>query len=119
MNINNYKLTISILESIYIIYMFNYFETSYNIAHPITYFNNKILYHPIGNGKKQNLICPMGNYGSYIIALYLICRNFIDKRYWVNINKCLMIIILGMSFLNFNAVLYFLPLFIVEMYYIN
>ena len=46
---------LALIHSIYIIYVLNYFKTRYNFAHPITYFNNKLLYHPIECRKYPDL----------------------------------------------------------------
>ena len=117
--INMKFLFISIIESIYIIYMFNYFKTKYNIAHPITYFNNTILYHPIGKQPiEDNLICPLGNIGSYVIGFYLIGRNFIPNKYWNKWNKWIIIMILISTLINFNATLYFFPIVMIELLYL-
>ena len=112
MNFNN-KLLLSILEAIYIIYMFNYFKTTCNIAHPLTYFENPILYHPIENtNNPQNMICPLGNYGSFLIGIYLIARNFINID--TKINNYILLCIFLMTLMNFNATLYFIPILIIE-----
>ena len=118
--INIKILLISVCESIYIIYMFNYFKTKYNIAHPITYFNNPILYHPIGKQTvEENLICPLGNIGSYLIGFYLIGRNLIPDKYWNKWNKWIIISILILTLMNFNATLYFFPIVVIELLYLK
>ena len=115
------KLLISIFEGIYIIYMFNFFKTKKNIAHPLSYFDNPILYHPIENSDKpQNMICPLGNYGSYLIGIYLIGRNFmkLKKNILRQINNYILIFILLATLMNFNATLYFMPILIIEYFMI-
>ena len=110
------EIIISVIESGYIIYMYNYFKTTYNIAHSLSYFIDPLLYHPIGTQEHpENLICPLGNMGSYIIAGYLIGRHFIPGQYWKRYNKYIMTMILLMTLMNFNATLYFMPLFITEL----
>ena len=65
---NEYKY-LSLIDSFYIIYMMNYFKTQYSIAHPLTYFENKFLYHPIGISKEPiNNVCPLGHCLSYFLA---------------------------------------------------
>ena len=36
---------ISLLESIYVIYMLNYFKTRLSLAHPLTLYNNSYIRH--------------------------------------------------------------------------
>ena len=38
---------ISLFLAIYIVYMLNFFKTKVSIAHPLTFFDNDYLYHPI------------------------------------------------------------------------
>ena len=50
--------SVSLLESFYIIYMMNFFRTKYNFAHPLTYFKNDYLYHPVDKADKpRRMIC--------------------------------------------------------------
>ena len=64
--------------SIYIIYVLNYFKTRYNFAHPITYFNNKLLYHPIGmSDVPKSKVCKLGNILSWVLALFILGSSFI------------------------------------------
>lgn len=110
------KELVSVILAIYIVYMLNFFKTTYSFAHPLTYFNNKYLYHPIVNTEtKENMICKMGNHGSWIIALFLILRFYLLKK---NIKTCSIVVyllILILSFLNLNAVIYLIPYFILEL----
>ena len=101
--------------------MFNYFKTTKNIAHPLSYFDNPILYHPIEKSENpQNMICPLGNYGSYLIGLYLIGRNFINFKKDVlrKINNYILLIIFLATLMNFNATLYFIPILAIEYFMI-
>lgn len=110
---------ISIFEAIYIIYMLNYFKTTYNFAHPLTYFENRLLYHPI---EKSNVpispVCPLGNISAWFYAFIFIVRNcFVNTNFEktvFKINKYLIILLFIGSFLNFNVVIYLLPIFIIE-----
>jgi hypothetical protein len=110
---------ISIIVAIYILYMFNYFKTTTSFAHPLTYFNNKYLYHPIINTEeKTNMICKFGQDASWLIALFLILRFFVIK----NIKQCSLLVYIAIaigSFLNLNAVIYLIPYILIEMYLIK
>ena len=121
---NNF-LVISIIEAVYVIYMMNYFKTRYSLAHPFTYFENKLLYHPIGKADKPICnICPLGNYGGFMIAIYVILRWVIYTN-----AKCskdlklfsifVLVLVFMTSLLNFNAVVYLLPYFVTEIYLIK
>lgn len=99
--------------------MLNYFKTTYNFAHPLTYFENRLLYHPI---KKSDIpispICPLGNIAAWFYAFIFIVRNcFINTNFEktvFTINKYLIILLFIGSFLNFNVVIYLFPIFIIE-----
>jgi hypothetical protein len=111
---------ISFLLAIYIIFMLNFFKTTISFAHPLTYFENKYLYHPIVNtDKPQNMICKIGNYGSWLLGLFLVLRFlFIKKLPIKTISKVVYLIVFIMSLLNLNAVIYLIPYFFIEMYFI-
>ena len=116
---------ITIIEAIYIIYVLNYFKTRYSIAHPLTYFDDPLFYHPIGKSKEPiSNICQFGHQASWYLAIYLIIRYIMIYHKYVHIDaiKCFSWIILSMviigSLLNFNAVLYLLPVFILEYFLI-
>jgi hypothetical protein len=113
------QLIISSIEAIYLIYMFNYFKTNVNFAHPSSYFDNKLLYHPIEKvSTKTNMICPLGNYLSYIGAVLLILRNFLSpeqkKIYFIKYHKKIIFGALLLSLINFNAFIYLIPILIIE-----
>jgi hypothetical protein len=121
-------LLISLVEAIYVVYMMNYFKTRYSLAHPFTYFENKFLYHPIGVADKPICnICPLGNKGSVLIAIFLILRwiifNNTSNKVYLKGLKMFSMLVLSIAFLlsllNFNAVVYLLPYFILEIYIIK
>ena len=125
---NTEFLLISLVEAVYVVYMLNFFKTRYSLAHPFTYFESKFLYHPIGKSENPICnICPMGNYGAFLIALYVILRWILFTNSKKNkSNKSIklfsifaLILVFMMSLLNFNAVLYLLPYFVLEVYIIK
>lgn len=118
----------AVVESIYVIYMLNFFKTRYSLAHPLTYFNNNILYHPIGKADRPICnICKLGNYGAYLIALFALLRMIIlinsPKKENIRTIKVIsymgLITVFTLSLLNFNAVVYLLPYFIGEFCYLR
>ena len=105
---------VSIIEAVYVIYILNFYKTKYSFAHPLTYFENKILYHPIGKSSEPiSNICKLGNIGAFFIAAYIILRIFYKNEFSV-LNKLVVFIVFVMSLLNFNAVIYLLPYFCIE-----
>jgi hypothetical protein len=102
----------SIFESIYIIYMFNYFKTDTYFAHPFDMITNNI---PLLNhSEKENHICLIGNIVGFILPLWLIGRNYIQNS--IAYNKFIMNgILLGSLLSNMNAFVYFLPLYLINL----
>ena len=119
---NNFK-SLSIIEAIYVIYFLNYFKTKYSIAHPLTLFNNKYIKHPIGKHDKPiSMVCQFGKDASWLIAIYLIIRMMLYKKYdkfFNQFSKFVLLLIFTFSLMNFNVVLYLVPFFILEMYLIR
>ena len=114
---------LALIHSIYIIYVLNYFKTRYNFAHPITYFNNKLLYHPIGMSEvPRSKVCKLGNILSWFLALFILFRAilYINKPKLRPILKQIsligLIFAVILSMLNFNVVIYLIPHFIIEIY---
>jgi len=115
---NNIKLVVSILQAVYIIYIFNFFETTYSFETSRKLVLSGILFHPVEDSSVPiSHICPFGHMMAYPIAAYLIGRHFvlndtpdIKKKYSIIINT---LIFLG-SLMNLNAVVYLIPFFITE-----
>ena len=112
---------LSILEGLYIIYMLRFFKTKYSLAHPFTYVDSDYLRHPIGISEKpQSKVCKFGHQASWYLALYLVLRcvllnnNVLSKETIITINRLVLLGVFSLSFLNFNVVLYLLPIFILE-----
>ena len=116
---------IAIVEAIYIVFMWNFFKTTitfHNIWEaPLMNLKKmpKFFYHEVNTNTYSNKICPLGNYASYLIALWIIILNFfINKKSQKNfktINTLVFIIIGVLSFLmNLNAFVYILPILIYE-----
>mgnify|MGYP004008901391 CR=1 FL=1 len=113
----------SVIHSLYIIYVLNYYKTNYSFAHPITYFNNSLLYHPIGKSDiPSSKVCKLGNMLSWYLALFILIRGLLifNKQYSLILKRLsLLILIIGvtMSMLNLNVVIYLIPHFIIEILY--
>ncbi len=118
---------ITIIECIYLYYMFHIFKTKYSFHHPFEYLVNDNLTsyfeHPIGiTDDKGSKICKFGKDGSLLIIIYLILRyiilkiNLISKEKIILFNKIVLLIIFILSWMNLNAVIYFLPFILFELY---
>ena len=123
------RLVVSLLEGLYVMYMFIIFKTCYSLeigrlhGAQITKRVNKItdidlseyLFHPVIKCETpQSQICLFGKYGSVLIFLYLILREFVS--FPKNTNVIVFILILGLCMLNYNAVMYMVPIILVELY---
>ena len=117
---NNKLLLVSIIEALYVIYMLNFFKTKYSLAHPLSNFNNEYLKHPIGKSDIPiSNICEFGHQSSWLLAAFIILRPFFINKYTRNLNILGLIIVFSFSLLNMNAVVYLLPVFILEIYLIT
>ena len=117
------NLLIVLLECFYIIYMLCYFKTYYSIAHPLTYFSNDLFYHPIGKSSyPKNMICKFGHFMAVIISIFLIVRYICFnsnkfRNFYLKYHKTLICILFILCLINFNALLYMIPIFILEVCY--
>jgi hypothetical protein len=117
----------SIIEALFLIYMYNFFKTSYSVHHPFEIIitgSLDYLKHPIGTGKYQNKICRFGKQVSWIFGIYLLVR------YWLKQNKVMTgtqlcklnryvaygaIIVSLLT--NLNAFIYLIPILLFEFLY--
>ena len=114
----NFHMIISVLESTYLLYMFNFFQTSISFHHPLEIFfiKHNYLKHPFKTGLYENKICTFGKHASYVATIYLILRNIFPKLQ--KINKHVVYFSIFLSFLmNINSFIYLIPLFITEYLY--
>ena len=129
MNIMETKtnLLISIIESIYIIYMLNYFKTNIaldhgfilNILKNIGIESDFIKHYHSPNtykieGAPINMVCPLGNLVAWLMAGFFILRNYIP--FLKKMNKPVIILLFIGSWMNINVLVYLLPIFICEMF---
>lgn len=101
----------SILESLYLFYMFRHFQTSVDFgiaASPNGYW----LKHVIGNVKSLR-ICPFGQVAILPLITLLIARNFVSCI-TPNIIHTALIIAFILSLMNTNATVYLIPIFLIE-----
>ena len=122
-------LLISILEGFYIIYMFVFFKTRYSLeigrelGPAITKFLHsfsldditKILQHPTTrSAEPESQICPFGKIASVFIFVFLVLRHFIPQLKKASIYVIALVFLV--CFLNYNAVLYMLPVLFFELW---
>lgn len=106
---------LSLIESIYIIYMFNYFKTEKYLSHPFDIFTKKIDF--IDHSEKENHICSLGNMVGYLLAIWFIVRHYIDKKYVNRYNNIIIYgVLIGCIMTNMNALIYFIPILLIEKY---
>ena len=117
---------LAILESIYIIYMWNFFKTSYSFHNfwelsLMSWDKMPSFFHHQPN-TYINKVCPLGNLFAYLLAVWVIMYNIIltsrlKKKH--PIISQLNTIIFGTTALiafimNLNAFIYLIPVFIYE-----
>ena len=118
---------ITLVEVIYIYYMYNLFKTSVSFHHPIEILINKMtipdyLKHPIYSAEYESKICPFGKFASIILILWLISRLYFNSKN-PEITKKINIVtfslfLIGTILLNINSFIYLIPVFIYEFYLI-
>ena len=116
-------LLIHLLGAVYTVYMLNWFKTTYNLAHPLSYFENPLLYHPVDKlSHPQNPVCPLGNGLSWVLAAYLVLRGAALQFFpsavaqFKQINMILVGFAATLSLMNFNVLVYLLPVFILLLF---
>lgn len=108
---------ISLIESVYILYMFILFRTTLSIHHPLeSLFTSRVswLQHPILYGEKSNKICLFGKWIAVLLSIWFMIRF----HYSIQYNQIVIwSIFIGSLILNLNAFLYFLPIILIEFYF--
>jgi hypothetical protein len=114
---------ITIIEIVYIIYMFIFFKTHYSFNHPIEFIIESKLpqffKHSIYKNYYSNKICLFGKYAIVLLSFYLLIRYLMFDHYknYFKKSTCIVLLITFiLSWLNMNAVVYLIPFFIVEFY---
>ena len=95
--------------------MFNYFQTSVYLSHPLDIYTNKVSF--LTHTERENHICHLGNIIGYLLPIWLISRNFLSfsEKSLQKINNIILnSIFIGSLLMNMNAFVYFLPLYIID-----
>ncbi len=110
----------SVFHSLYILYVLRFFKTRYSLAHPVTYFNDDLLHHPIGKSDvARSPVCKLGHMLSWYLATFVLLRGLVLSKYKChdvvrNITLPILCLTITLSFLNFNVVALLLPHFLIE-----
>ena len=115
MVLTNKVLIISIIEALYVIYMFRYFKTTYSFNYlPLQFLDNSLYLKHQKNATNtpESHICLFGHDMAFVIAAFLILRNFIPCL--MEYNTCILSLILIGCFINLNAIAYILPVIVIE-----
>ena len=118
---NKVYIFLNIFEAIYVYYMMNHFKTKYSLHLPmekITQYHH-FLMHPIDTGKYESKICPLGQLVGVVLPFWILLRViYRDSKYTQIINNLIWIAIFILSFImNINAFIYFVPAFLIEVYF--
>ena len=104
------KLDISILESIYLVYMFLFFKTSIDfnvLASP----KGWLFEHLIGNTYGLR-VCLFGRIAIFALIFVLVIRHFINiSPLFVKISLFIAVLL---SLINLNALVYLMPVILLE-----
>lgn len=120
-------LLISLIEILYIYYMFHIFETKFTINNPwekfqLNYLNETVseriysfIEHPTSDSSiPESKICLFGKKIIYLLIFYLLIRTCLPLNLLQIINPNILLITFIISLINLNALLYLTPYFIIE-----
>lgn len=124
---------ISLIESIYIFYMFNFFKTTIYFHHPLerriqNRCNNEkklsnLIMHPMNDDKYSSKICPLGNIAGCLLPFWIMFilyttsnKNQPNFNRYIYLNLfCWLTVGIIAGMLNLNAFIYLIPCFIFEL----
>lgn len=126
-----YQYIIPFIEATYIIYMWNFFKTTYafhNIWETSLMSHKNIpdfFKHQINISEYSSKICPLGNLSAYLLAIWILLTRIIlptkisqsTQETLKTANKTIFIITAILAFImNLNAFIYLIPVFIYELF---
>ena len=108
------RLNISIIEGLYLVYMFLFFKTSidFNILDSP---KGWLFEHLIGDEYGLR-ICLFGRIAIFGLIFVLIGRHYFEIT--DNFVKFSLLVSVVLSFMNLNAVIYLIPIWLIELYYL-
>lgn len=108
-------LILSLIESLYLIYMFHIFKTSVDfnfLPLGILGRNSEWFRHIVGNEYGLR-ICPFGRVMILFLIALIIARNFVAISPYVMNTAFILSVLLSM--MNMNAVVYMIPVWLLEL----
>lgn len=119
------KIIITIVESVYLLYMFFFYKTKYSFSgasfEKQTQSIGSLFIHDTGH--YENKICPFGKMMAVIAIGLAFIRLFVLLHFTESKNRCIkwtivfdVICVILASIMNLNALVYILPLLIGEFY---
>ena len=118
----NKIILITLIESLYVYYMYNMFKTKISFHNPIEILIQKnnfsyYLKHSVSSGVYESKICPFGKFVSILIIIWLWLRLYFSKESIIYINFIIFLCILIGSFvMNLNSFIYLIPLYVYELF---
>jgi hypothetical protein len=111
----DHLLILSLIESLYLVYMFHIFKTSVDFNFlPLGMLgsNNEWFRHIVGNEYGLR-ICPFGRVMIFFLIALIIARNFVAISPYVMNTAFILSVLLSM--MNMNAVVYMIPVWLLEL----
>lgn len=111
---------IYIIEALYLIYMYNFFKTTFYIHHPLELVIQKLnpfdwFKHPISQEIKDNKVCQFGKLSSFILLIWILYVTFHPSPSVLKLNKIIWFNVAIISLLsNLNAFIYVIPCLVIE-----
>lgn len=106
------RLLISIIESVYLFFMFHFFETGldFNMGNMSNYDSYELRHL---KGDEHGLrICPFGRKAILLLIFLLIIRNFYEIQAVIFVSLFVSFVL--SLLMNLNALVYLLPVWIIE-----
>lgn len=123
------QLIITFVLSVYLVFMFRHFRTTFTVHHPLEWYVQQrvgsYFKHPYGNTIYGRKICPFGQHAILVLVAFLIVRLYLqvytntDHTLLRRLSYIALVITVICSLMNMNAVLYLLPYFAHEYWWLH
>ena len=115
----NELLLISIIESIYLIYMFHFLKTSinFNVLPELSLVKDNDYFKHLSDDTCGLRICKFGRIVIFLLIAVLLIRNVYQiTKFQMNV---ILVISFILSLMNLNAVVFLIPFWLIEIFYIR